>query len=138
MVASCKLSEGSWSNFGVIWEEFGHLFFVFSKFEGFCWMALPLERKPIFSGFGGPRSALLRLLFQVWIQGVCFNGVPVGSLWASLFRGIRDFVQDRFKSHLRGAKRVTFRRFGAPFGRILDDLLEDLACHLNTTFLGVP
>ena len=54
-------------------------------------MPLTLKRKPIFSGFGGPRSALLRPLFQVRISGCVFNGFyavfrdfgsPLGSLLA--------------------------------------------------------
>ena len=59
----------------------------------FCWVALTLKRKPLFSCFGGPGSALLRPLFQVWIQGVFFIvfsvilydldfGLPFGSFWA--------------------------------------------------------
>ena len=73
-----------------IWVPLGRLLATFLRFVGFCWMALSLERKPIFPGFGGPRSALLRPLFQVWIQGVCFNGfylvfcdlgAPLGFLW---------------------------------------------------------
>ena len=64
---------------------------TFLRFAGFCWMPLTLKRKPIFSGFGGPRSALLRPLFQVRISGCFFNGLyavfcdlgsPLGSLLA--------------------------------------------------------
>ena len=59
------------SSFGI---PFGRLFVTFCVFVGFCWMALTLERKRIFSCFGPPGPALVRPLFQVWIQGVFFNG----------------------------------------------------------------
>ena len=59
---------------GAIWVPFGRLLATFYRFVGFCWMALTLKRKPIFSGFGGPGSALVRPLFQVWNQGVFFIG----------------------------------------------------------------
>ena len=58
-------------------------------------MPLTLKRKPIFSGFGGPGSALVRLLFQVRISGCVFNGFyavfcdfgsPLGVSFGSLGR----------------------------------------------------
>ena len=52
-------------------------------------MAFALKRKLIFSGFGGPGSALVRPLFQVWNQGVFFIGFSLifcdlGAIWGSL------------------------------------------------------
>jgi len=76
---------------GTIWEPFGRSFETFLRFAAFCWMPLTLKRKPIFPGFGGPRSALLRPLFQVRISVCVFNvfyavfcdlGSPLGSLLA--------------------------------------------------------
>ena len=52
-------------------------------------MAFTLKRKLVFSGFGGPGSALVRPLFQVWNQGVFFIGFSMifcdlGAIWGSL------------------------------------------------------
>ena len=113
-------------------------------------MALTLKRKPLFSCFGGPGSALVGPLFQLWIQGVFFNvfmwfsmilesfRLPFGSLWASLFRGISDLLYDGWQSCLRGTKRHTFRCFWVPFGRIWGDIWEGLGRNLNTPFLAMP
>jgi hypothetical protein len=72
---------------GALWVPFGRLLVTFWRFVGFCWIALTLTPKPTFSGFGGPESALMRSLFQVWIQGVFFIGFNVvfcdlGVIWA--------------------------------------------------------
>ena len=40
-------------------------------------MPLTLKRKPLFSGFEGPGSALMRSLCQVWIQRVFLIGFNV-------------------------------------------------------------
>ena len=70
-------------------------------------MPLTLKRKPIFSGLGGPRSALVRPLFQVWMQGLFltvflrFSMIwgalegPFGLPLALLFKRISDSFQDR-------------------------------------------
>jgi len=109
-------------------------------------MPLTLKRKPIFAGFGGPRSALVRLRFQVWISGVCFNvflcgfydlGSPLGSLLAPFGH---PFLGDLVTSFRIGEqiasempKRVTFRCFGVPFLRIWGDISEDSGRNLTTT-----
>ena len=59
--------------FGALAEPFGRLSVTFYRFVGFCWMALTLQRKPIFSGFGAPGSALFHALFQEWIRGMFLN-----------------------------------------------------------------
>ena len=98
---------------------------------GFCWIALTLERKAIFSCFGASRSALLRPLFQVRIQGVFFRGVYVvfcdfgnhlGSLLAPFGPPFFGELAGSFRVGAKvasgvpwGAKRFTFKRFGAPF-----------------------
>jgi hypothetical protein len=69
---------------GAIWVPFGGLFDDFIEFWAICWIALTLEPKAIFSGFGGPRSSLIRLLFQVRIQGV-FLAV---FMWFSVILGV--------------------------------------------------
>jgi len=44
----------------------------FRPLVGFCWLALTLEQKPIFSFLGGRWPALVRPLFQVFIPGCVF------------------------------------------------------------------
>ena len=64
--------------------------------------------------------------------------LPFGSLWASLFTGISDLLQDGWQSRLQDAKRNTFLCFWPPFGRIVGDILEGLGSNLNTLFLAMP
>ena len=73
---------------GALGQPLGRLFVTFLRFVGFCWMALTLKRKPLFSGFGALGSALFRHFFQVWIQGVflcvfMWFSVISGALWSS-------------------------------------------------------
>ena len=35
-------------DFSAIWAPFGRLLAIFFRFMGFCWIALPLARKPTF------------------------------------------------------------------------------------------
>ena len=76
----------------------------------FCWMALPLQRKLVFSFLGGPRWTLIRSLFQAWISGCvfirfhatfCDFGAHLGSLWLPF--GLPFFV-DLASSFRVGAK----------------------------------
>ena len=76
-------------NLGAIWEHFGTLFTDFDSLVAFASIALPLVRKPTFSGLWITLSALVRLLFWVLILGCvrrCFCypfldfGVSFGSL----------------------------------------------------------
>ena len=62
-------SGSVWVSFGSLWEDFVR---PFRPLVGFCWLALTLERKPIFSGLGGRWPALVRPLFQVFIPGCVF------------------------------------------------------------------
>jgi len=45
------------------------LFVAFCRILVFCWIALTLKQKPIFSGLGDPRSAPAHPLFRVLIPG---------------------------------------------------------------------
>ena len=143
--------EGLFVDLGAIWESFGRLFVTFFWFVGFCWMALTLVRKPIFSGFGGPRSALLRPRFQVRIPGCVFNGFytdfydlgsPLGSLLAPFGPPFFGKFATRFRIGEKVAsgvaKEALLGAFWSPFGRLFDGMSEDSGRNLTTPFLAMP
>jgi len=132
-----------------IWESFGRLFVAFGEFAGFCWMALPLMRKPIFSGFGGPRSALLRPHFQARIPGCVFNGFytdfcdfgsPLGSLLAPFGPPFFGKLATRFRIGEKVASGVAkeslLGAFWSPFGRLFGDISEDSGPQFDFPFLS--
>jgi len=136
---------------GAILEPFGRLFVIFWRFVGFGWMPLPLKRKPIFSGFGGPMPALVSPLFQVRISGCVFNGLyadfcdfgsPLGSLLAPFGpqRLGESAIQFRIgeKVASRVATETLLDAFLAPCGRILGNISEGLGRNLTTPFLSMP
>ena len=113
---------------------------------GFCWIALPLQRKPIFSRFGGAGWPLIRALFQVCISVCVFirfsmiSGgtlTPFGLPWAPHLLPQEHLCQDRCKGRLQGPKKSFLRAFWVPFWWILADISDDLGCILNTPFLGI-
>jgi len=113
-------------------------------------MALTLKRKPIFSCLGGPWTALLRPLFQVWISGYVFDvfyadlcdlGSPLGSLLAPFAPPFSGELAIRFRIGEKVApgvaKESLLGAFRTPFGRFFDYILEDSGRNLTTPFLAM-
>ena len=86
---------------GALWEHFGLLFLAFSGSVQFCWIALPLERKPIFCGLGSVLWTPVCLLLTMSVLRTDFSGFlsesldfwglprhPFGVLW----QGLRYFL----------------------------------------------
>ena len=57
-------------NLGGFWELWGSLWMTFSRFVGFCWIALTLQPKSAFVRFGRSRAVPFCQLLQVLIEGV--------------------------------------------------------------------
>ena len=55
----------------------------FSKFEGCCWIALPLERKPTFRGFGDPVYAFFCFFSEVSFLGGVF--IEISVIWVTFW-----------------------------------------------------
>ena len=62
----------------------------------------------------------------------------MGSLWASFFRELATPFRIGEKVGSRVPKELVLGALGAPFGRVLDDILEDLGCDSNIPSLGMP
>ena len=105
-------------------------------------MALTLKRKPIFSGFGGPGSALVRPLFQVWNQGVFFIVFSLifcdlGPIWGSLLVPFGLPFRVVFRSCSGFALGLVLAAFWLLFGRFWVPLLGTFLVlwdHLWETF----
>jgi len=105
-------------------EAFVTLVATFATFVGFCWNALTLERKSIFLGFGGTRSVLVRLLFQVRISGCLFMclyaifndfGSSFGTPLLIVYLGqFGTPGPDEQPNRTRDSPEVTFRWFRTP------------------------
>ena len=92
-------------------------------------MAFSLNRKFIFSGFGGPGSALARPLFQVWNQGVFFISFflisfDLGAIWASLLVSFGLPFRVVFRSCSGFALGLVLGAFGMLFGRFWEPFVS--------------
>ena len=62
----------------------------------------------------------------------------MGSLWGSFLRELATPFRIGEKVGSGVPKELVLGAFGGPFGRVLDDISEDLGCDLNIPFLGMP